>query len=132
MLFRSHQPYLSQYIDQFTRHGGYACCHLLSNCETPREYIVTQLRFISGKKNIPRVNVVLDKALLSELPPVMRLELFKSLFDSYRKNIIFSDIKTEEDLSALLFGTAIKYNHRVAKVIEKFKYLYRRNDEQSS
>ncbi|KKM69029.1 hypothetical protein LCGC14_1454970 [marine sediment metagenome] len=98
--------------------------HALSNEFTPRNYIVKALREIAGKKRVPGVRVMLDKSMLLELPPVMRLKILESLLIYMRNGkLSFSDITNEEELKPLLFGTAIKYNARVQTVVKRFKYL---------
>jgi len=98
--------------------------HLLSNPHTPRYYVIKSLREIAGKKRIPKLNVTLDKSMLLELPPVMRLNLLESLLIHMRNgHVKFADINNEEELKPLLFGTAIKYNSRVEYVVKRFKYL---------
>ena len=83
------------------------------------------VRAIAGNKRIPKINVELDESILKELPPVMRLKLLESLLIHMRGGkVSFTDVKTEEKLKPLLFGTAIKYNDRVQTVVQRFKYLY--------
>lgn len=98
--------------------------HSLSNLYTPKEYVIKALRAIAGKKRVPQVRVTLSKSHLEKLPPVMRLQVLESLLIYMRGgNVAFSDIKSEEELGTLLFGTAIKYNARVQQVVKRFKYL---------
>jgi hypothetical protein len=100
--------------------------HALSNKNTPKAYIVKALRAIAGRqRGIPSIQVELSKEILSELPPTMRLELLESLILNLRGiKLTFSDIKTSEDLHALLFGTVIKHTRRVQYVTDRFKMMY--------
>lgn len=104
--------------------------HALSNAETPKSYIIKALRSISGKRRrIPSINVELSKAILSTIPPVMRLGVLETLFFYMRGGTVtFKDIQKSEDLDALLLGVAIKQNHRVQRLIQQFKHQYERRN----
>lgn len=113
-----------KYINRIFECDRNIFAHALSNEFTPRKYIVKALREIAGKKRVPGVRVTLDQSMLLELPPVMRLKVLESLLLHMRSGkVTFSDIKTEEELKPLLFGTAIKHNARVQYVVKRFKYL---------
>jgi len=118
------KPYLLKYIERIFDLDKSIYIHSLSNIHTPRKYIIKSLREIARKKRVPTVRVILDKSILKELPSVMRLQTLESLL-LYMKggSVTFSDINSVDDLSELLFGTAIKYNDRVQQVMKRFKYL---------
>lgn len=101
--------------------------HALSNVNMPREYIIKALRGISGKKRLPAINVTLTKSILEDLPTIMRLGVLESLMLHSRSNITFEDIETSEDLETLLFGSTIRHNERVSRVLKTFKFRYEKN-----
>jgi len=114
---------LNKYIEIISAKGTLSP-YLLSNRNTPRKYIVKCLREIAGRVRVPKLNVELDKSILTELPSVMRLKLLESLLINMSNGKIkFTDIHNEEDLKPLLFGTAIKYNSRVENVVRQFKFI---------
>lgn len=118
------EAYILRYLVRIFKCSKSVYIHSLSNIYTPRCYIIKSLREIAGRKHVPNVRVTLNKSILLELPPVMRLQILESLLIYMRKgNVKFSDINTEEDLTALLFGTAIKYNQRVRQVVQRFNRL---------
>ncbi len=112
-----------QYLDLIFTCNKRIHALILSNPFTPREYIIKGLRSIAGKKRLPKINVTLNKSILSELPTVMRLEVLESLMLYYSK-IRFEDIKTSEDLEVLLFSSVIRHNARVGRVLAMFKRCY--------
>jgi hypothetical protein len=120
---RAPKEVLLKYLEDpiFKAHKG-IYEHVLSNEHTPDEYVSKALRAIAGRsKNLPQINVTLSKAILSELPPVMRLALFETLF--YEMNgigIKFKDINSPEDLHSLLLGVSIHKNTRVIKLLNRF------------
>lgn len=118
------KKYLLKYINQIFEQDKYIYAHALSNEHTPHSYVIKALRAIAGRKKVPSIKVELNKAVLEKLPTVMRLKVLESLLIYMRGgNVTFSDIKCESDLTPLLFGTAIKYNHRVQNVVKRFNYL---------
>jgi len=130
----SHLPekYLAKNIDRIFKYGKTKYIFLLSNEHTSEKVVTKILREVAGLKNIPKVNATLNKSIFNALPSVMRLKSFESLLFYSRRpdNLNFSDIKTEKDLTPLLFGTSLKYNQRVCKVVQRFKYYYGRNKDE--
>lgn len=118
------EKYMLRYLKRIFECDKAIYVHSLSNIHTPNDYIIKALRAIAGKKKVPSVRVTLSKALLEKLPPVMRLRVLESMLIYMRGgNVSFSDIDSEEDLGALLFSIAIKYNVRVQQVVKRFKNL---------
>jgi len=113
-----------RYVEQICEKDKSIYVHLLSNRYTPRKNIIKCLREVAGRVRVPKLSVELDKSMLLELPPVMRLKLLESLLIHMRSgHVKFTDISTEEELKPLLFGTAIKYNSRVEQIVRRFKFI---------
>lgn len=121
---------LNTYIDEIFKCDKSIYMHVLSNPNTSKNYTVKALRAIAGKrKKLPVISATLNKDMFSELPPVMRLNILESLLIYMRGGTItFSDMHKSEDLETLLFGTAIKYNYRVKRLVERFKFIYERKE----
>lgn len=116
------EDFLKEKIDFISKQVKPFPLYLLSNKFTPLDYAEKLLRSIAGKTHIPSMFIKLGNDLLTRIPPVMRLNLVESLLYNMRDGYVeFVDVKDESDLNALFFGTAIKYNTRVQKVVDSFK-----------
>ena len=118
------EPELLKHLPTIYGEGRPFSFYLTSNKFTPAKEKEALLRAMSGK-NLPSMDIILDKSILVKIPPVTRLKLLESiLFNMYDGKAIFTDIKTPDDLNSLLFVTSVKYNGRVQKVVDKFKKIY--------
>ena len=114
---------MKKYAERINERDNTLSVYLLANPHTPRKYKIANLRAIAGKARVPKLDIEIDKSILLEIPPVMRLRLLETLFFEMRGHVKFKDISTEEEFKALLFSTAIKYNGRVERVTRRFNYL---------
>lgn len=107
--------------------GKHIFSHALSCPHISDKMTVTALRAISNRRvGIPEIKVPITKAILDKLPPVMRLNCLNTmLFESPRaKNIKFVDIKTEDDIKALLFSSMLRHHGKVERIVRKFKQMF--------
>jgi len=92
----------------------------------PEEYIVKALRVAAKRTRVGKVSAPITKSILTKLPTIMRLEALETLLfnSSNSRSIKFTDIKTEDDIKELLFGSLIRYSNRVGRVVGLFKRFY--------
>ncbi|MFA5024270.1 MAG: hypothetical protein WC523_04900 [Patescibacteria group bacterium] len=123
------EQFLLKYLRLFKKH---AKLYLLSNQYTPDKHMESILRYISGKSSFPDISVKLRKDVVLKLPSVMRLKSFETMIGINRysfNKVKIVDITVPEDLDFIFFGTSMKYNSRVQKVVAALKKEYEKADE---
>jgi hypothetical protein len=116
--------------------------YALTNEYLPQKYTAKALRVLAKRRNIPTIHAKITPAVLQKLPTVMRLEVIEAIMyyhsnnnTSYRRRARYSHHNNrntaslpfvdmnEEKLKALLFGSSMRHNHRVEKVVKRYKTL---------
>lgn len=96
---------------------------LLENKNLPIEDQVELFRKISGRKNICRLNVITSIKALSKVPTIMRLNLLETLIIYNYGSINIVDAEGSKDLYNILFGSLLRYNERVERLIKRYKLI---------
>lgn len=102
--------------------------HVLTNQHTPKEFVITALKSIGNKVNIPDIKIKIDKEILESLPTITRLDVVETLLNSSKECNFVQNFKSKDELANLLFSSAIRYPDRVERAVQMMERKIQANE----